>query len=328
MQILIVKIAAIGDVVMSLPLLTSLRTKYPKAKITWICGKTVAPLIEATEMVDKIIQVDEKKLLKGSFFTKLVSLFSIWLKIFGKRFDMSFRLHADYRYKAIDWPIFCKNRKSWGDKKNRSHPISGRYHALESLALNQSEESPWPDDFQFPNLKLPSVQLKADILIAPGGAKNVLADDLQRRWPIKHYAGLIHLLNKHSITVAVIGSTEDAWVIPFLQGCRYNNWLGKFDLLETISCLKNSRLFITHDSGPLHLAKLARCKTFALFGPTNPFEKVSHKEDIKVFWGGEELFCRPCYNGKTYASCKNNLCLSNISPETIYKEVLQTLKIL
>ena len=323
MRILIVKIAAIGDVVMSLPLLTSLRHKYPEAVITWICGKGIAPLIEATKMVDKIITVDEKKLLKGSFLIKAASLCSIWCKIFGKRYDLSFRLHADYRYKAIDWPIVCKNKKSWGDKKNRSHPISGRYHAIESLALNQVDEGPWIEDFQYPDLKLPSVKFKADIIIAPGGAKNVLADDHQRRWPIKHYAELIHLLNQHSLTIAIIGSKDDEWIVPHLKGCVFENWLGKFNLLETISCLKNSRLFITHDTGPLHLAKLAGCQSIALFGPTNPFEKVSSKENIKVFWGGEKLSCRPCYNGKTYAPCKDNLCLSTIPPKTIYEDALQ-----
>jgi ADP-heptose:LPS heptosyltransferase len=323
MRILIVKIAAIGDIVMTLPLLVSLRHKYPNAKITWICGKIGQPLIEATKMVDKIIQVEEKKLLKGSFLTKIAALFFIWLKIGGRRFDLSFCIHADPRYRSISLPIFCNKRKAWG--KN-THPIPGQYHLLECLALLRTKEEA-QEDFQFPFLHLPNLPFKADILIAPGGAKNTLADDHQRRWPISHYANLIRLLNKHPLKVAIIGSKEDQWVLPHLKDVHFENWIGKFDLLESIACLKNCKLFITHDSGPLHLSKLADCPTIALFGPTNPMEKVSPKEKIKIFWGGDTLSCRPCYNGKKFAKCTNNICLSNISPHTIYQEVLQKLDI-
>lgn len=324
MKILIVKIAAIGDVVMALPLLNSLRRKHPNAKISWICGKKVSSLIEATKLVDEIIDIDEKQLLKGSFFLKIAALLSIWKKIALKKFDLAFLLHSDFRYKAIYWPILCKSRKTW---KNSSHPIPGHYHAIEALALLQKHEGPWTADLQFPTLHLPSVKAKVDILIAPGGAKNTLADNPQRRWPIKHYADLIKLLNKHSnLTVGVIGSFEDSWVIPFLQGAVFENLIGKFNLLELISCLKNSRVFITHDTGPLHLAKLAHCPTLSLFGPTNPSEKVTTQEGIEVFWGGENLACRPCYNGKSFAPCTNNLCLASILPETIYHTILQKLK--
>jgi ADP-heptose:LPS heptosyltransferase len=320
MRILIVKIGAIGDVVMSLPLLSSLRKQYPNATITWVCGKRVAPLLEATKKVDRIVLINETKLLKGSFFEKLLSVVFLWWQIGCRTYDLSLRLHADIRYKAIDWPIFCKNRKSWS---KHSHPVPGSYHALECLALHQND--PNAKKYEFPSLHLPSSNFMADVLIAPGGAKNVLADDFLRRWPIEHYVELIRRLKKHSLKIAVIGSKEDEWVFPYLQGLSIENWMGKFSLLELIACMKNSRLLITHDSGPLHLAKLVQCPTVALFGPTNPLEKVGSSELVKVFWGGAHLACRPCYNGKTFARCTDNLCLSSIAPETIYQESMRKL---
>ena len=70
-EILIVKIAAIGDVTMALSILTAAKEIYPTAKITWICGKQVASLLEQFPEITKIICVDEKKLLKGSLYNNL-----------------------------------------------------------------------------------------------------------------------------------------------------------------------------------------------------------------------------------------------------------------
>jgi heptosyltransferase II len=69
--------------------------------------------------------------------------------------------------------------------------------------------------------------------------------------------------------VAIIVGKEDEWVVPHLKNLHFENWIGKFDLLESIVCLKNCEL-ITHDFGPLHLSKLAGYPTITLFEPTNP----------------------------------------------------------
>lgn len=56
-QILIVKLAAVGDVVMASTMLPALRQRWPKARITWLCGKGVAPLVALFEGVDEVLTV-------------------------------------------------------------------------------------------------------------------------------------------------------------------------------------------------------------------------------------------------------------------------------
>lgn len=328
-NILVVKLAAIGDVIMSLPLLCSLREKYPGAHITWICGKQVKPLLEATNLINRVIEVDEKKLLNKSFIVKVTSLLKIWARIGGRRFNLAFTLHPDPRYRLICWPIICKDRRYLGKNLLRFYPVPGRYHAVEYVNLLQEEEGPVSQALKFPTICLQETgrYLKLDIVIAPGGAKNVLADDSLRRWPIGHYASLIEKLNEHDLQIAVTGSKEDEWILPHLEGRSFINLVGQNDLIEMMSVLQQTRLLITHDSGPLHLAKLANCQVLALFGPTNPWEKVGIDEKVRVLWGGERLACRPCYNGKTYARCRKNQCLSAILPETVYRETLNLMRI-
>lgn len=311
---------------MSLPLLTALRERHPKAHITWICGKQVRSLLEATGLIDQILEIDEKRLLKGNLWIKMMSLLQIWLRLVGRKFDLALTLHPDARYRLISWPIRCKDRRYWGRNRFRFYPVPGRYHAQEYVNLLEKERGPLVQSCKFPPLQRQKVQKSFDIIIAPGGAKNVLAeDDGLRRWPMEHYAELVKKLNAHSFQIAITGSQGDAWILPYLEGLEFANCIGQFDLLGLIGLLQHCKLLITHDSGPLHLAKLAGCRALALFGPTNPWEKVSLEERVRVLWGGERLACRPCYNGKTYASCLENRCLAEILPQTVYLEALSLL---
>jgi len=330
MKILVVKIAAIGDVVMTLPLLPAIRAQHPDCHLTWICGRQVESLLTATKEIDRLIAVDEFSLYKGNFPRRIAALLRIWKEIAGRRYDLCLICHPDPRYQWIPFPARCKEKRSLTRTRGRPHPIPGRYHAEEYIRLfSQTERGP-DALLQFPKLALPpppplTLEGPPLIAIAPGGAKNILADDALRRWPIESYAALAKQLKDLPVRLAITGSSSDEWVKPYFSDIPHIDLIGELSLLDLVSFLKCCRLFITHDSGPLHLAKLADCPTIALFGPTMPSEKVGLNEKFKVFWGGETLPCRPCYDGKTYAQCTNNLCLKSISPQQVFLKAAEIL---
>src|SRR5262249_23063517 len=101
--------------------------------------------------------------------------------------------------------------------------------------------------------------------------------------------------------------------------------VGKTSLAELLAIYGVSNAVITHDSGPLHLASLSGAPTVALFGPTVPLEKVRPAKHVRVLWGGEDLPCRPCYDGKRYASCADNQCLKQISVAQVITALQQLL---
>ncbi len=111
---LIIKIGAIGDVVMALPMI-----KACGGRVTCVCGKIVRPLIKA----DEVIEVDEKKLLKGNIW----ELFKIWRKLGFRKFDLIIIAHKDWRYRLI--PLFIRG------EKRVFKPKPGQYHAQAYLAM-------------------------------------------------------------------------------------------------------------------------------------------------------------------------------------------------
>jgi heptosyltransferase-2 len=160
------------------------------------------------------------------------------------------------------------------------------------------------------------------VMIAPGGAKNVLRDDGLRRWPLEEYARVAADLAARSLRVVISGGAGDEWVSPAFADLPVVDLVGKTDLIQLASTIQACDLLITHDSGPMHLGFLARTATLALFGPTRPSERLAHGAKYAALWGGEQLACRPCYDGRNYAPCRNNVCIQSIRPEEVVAEAL------
>jgi len=330
-KILIVKIGAIGDVVMALPLLTHFRKTESNVHITWVAGKTVEPILKLTQKVDEILTVDEQALFKSSVFKRILELTRVQAKLAGKRFDMILTGHVDWRYRLITLTARSKDRRFFRRDSQRQCPVPGRYHGCEYLRLATNVDDGDLLDTELPQLDLPKSPYadhsRPTVVLAPGGAKNILAEDALRRWPIQHYVELAQKLKNQGIEIILTGGATDGWISAYFEGISCKHLVGQLNLIELMSLFHDANLLVTHDSGPLHLAKLARGKALGLFGPTNPWEKVRPQENIEIIWGGEHLPCRPCYDGKTYAPCKQNKCLQTILPETVYRKALDMINL-
>lgn len=332
-KVLIVKIAAIGDVIMALQMLEAIKSIYIDAKITWVCGRTAAPIIKYYGCENELIIIDEEKLLAGSLIDKCLVLIGIWFKLFMRFFDLIVIGNADSRYKLMTLSTRCGIKRSFRRNfKNRIWPIPGRYHGDEYVRLITGIEGPKQLGFKIAGLKIPLPERcrelmgcsnKPIVTLAPGGAKNVMSDDVIRRWPIQHYIDLAGILLKRGIGVVIVGGKTDYWVSDAFGSMDVVNLIGKTDLRELVSVFCASDIIITHDSGPLQLAILADKPVIALFGPTLPREKIPHSDKITVLYKGEKLRCSPCYDGRTYADCNDNVCMKNISVEQVENCVLK-----
>lgn len=337
--VLIIKLAAIGDVVMALPMIRALRTQQPNIKITWLCGKIVAPLLRKIDELDEIIEVDASRLLAGNLLTKIKSLIGVWLRLLGKRFDLVIIGHADARYRLLSLTVRAKSVRSFDRSGKRIWPVPGRHHSHEYIRLATNFDG--PDDYlmELPVVSWPlSENLKSElkdksnlpiVALAPAGAKNILREDIMRRWPLENYILLATKLLDDGYNVILTGAPDDKWICESFAALPVINLVGKTSIVDLVALYGACDVIVTHDSGPLHLAELTGKPIVALFGPTSPYdfgpaneyEKGSHKNKTTIFWGGAQLNCRPCYDGKTFADCHNNVCLKSIKVSQVYDAV-------
>jgi heptosyltransferase-2 len=307
-NILFVKIGALGDAVMARSLAAAAQEGD---HVTWVAGRGIAALVRQFEGVHEVIEVDDAALLQGGFFARLGAVLSLWKKLAGRRFDLVLTGHGDWRYRLLSLPVFAGQRRHF-------QPRPGRWHGDEYARLLHGIDGPLAArPFLNPlqpklgaALAAQAVDPEKSVLLFPGGAKNLLRDDHLRRWPLQNYGALAKALRGEGYSVWLGGSAGDAWVRPAFEGLGCVDLIGATSLAETLALCARAARVVAHDSGPLHLAQLARTPTVALFGPTIPEEKIDPGAPVRVLWGGEELPCRPCYDGKDYAPCPAPACLA------------------
>jgi ADP-heptose:LPS heptosyltransferase len=156
---------------------------------------------------------------------------------------------------------------------------------------------------------------------------NINAGELSllRRWPKEHFSVLINeLVETHDVYVVLLGSKKEVAYVDSLVEILHNNEniinvCGQISLGQLRSLLAASKLLITNDSGPLHIASVIGTPTISFFGPETPALYGPLGKNHYVFY--DNLYCSPClnvYNSKS-SKCKNNLCLKNINPDSVLK---------
>jgi ADP-heptose:LPS heptosyltransferase len=323
---LIVRLAAVGDVVMASTLARRIRDERPGARITWLCGTKVAPLVEQFADVDDVISIDERRLLRGGPIARTAELVPLWRQLLKCRFTRVMLLHVDRRYRVVTAPLLATPTISLSarDAHGAMNPIPGRYFGDEYARLldGLGHEGPIHDHYPLARLRPFAVASASErvaprVAIVPGGARNVMRESGVRRWPVEHYSRVARELVADGVEVTLVGDGADAWVRPSFDGITVDDRIGSTSLPETVALMSASDLVISHDTGPMHLARLANAKLLALFGPTMPTQFVVESDRTTVLWGGAHLPCRPCYDGREFATCRDNVCMTSIDPAVV-----------
>jgi len=328
-KILIIKLSAIGDVVMSLSMIDALQKYYGNAHITWLCGKIVAPILQEIEVIENIITLNESNLFSHSKTLQLQELLTVWKKLSFKKFDKIIIGHNDWRYRLLSLPILAHEKVSFGYKRHHNLPLGTRFHGVDYVQLATDEAFIKSYDLIYPNIKLEKFEnflfdnKRKKILLFPGGANNILNEQFLRRWDIVSYQKLANILIENGLQVVIAGAKSDNWVSQYFESSVVN-LIGQTNILETISLIEESDLVVTHDSGPLHLSLyIAKKKTIALFGPVLAEARIPENCNNAIVMKSKIcLNCMPCYDGKNFAKCEDNICMSNITVNEVYQKIL------
>lgn len=319
-KILIVRLVALGDLATTSGLLNRIRAEHRGAHVTWMVGRTGAALVRMFEGVDEVVEVDEKRLLRGNPVARLSALMGLWLRLLGKRFDLVLIVHADRRYRWLVPSVPARRIRMLpgfisgtaapdhfvGDQAAQLLDEPGSAGAVRAWEVADVRRA-------VAGVSVPADASGVDVVLVPGGARNILRDNPLRRWPIERYAAVARALVGDGLRVGIIGDSSDTWVREAFEGVPIVDLIGRLSLPQTLKVLADARLVISHDTGPLHFARLVRAPTIALFGPTAPSQMIGEPTEVTSFWGGAHLACRPCYDGRDFAVCARNLCMEDIS---------------
>jgi len=336
-KILVFRSGAIGDVLMTTPFLKSLRTRYPKAEIVYLVGNWSRSALDNNPSVDRIISFDDSILFKKKIF----QLIKFRSKVVAERFDLCFILDKSYLFNIFAY--LCRipsrigfDRKGEGFANSLSVDYSGAKceseYYLDLIALVRGKRRvsspklyPTSSDKIFVQDLVVRGNLTGKNLIgiAPGGAENPGQKMHLKRWPEGQYARLIKRLSASKKTMILLfGGDQDKELIDAIikKTGRENvlNLAGRLTLHQSSLLMKKCKLFVTHDSGPLHIAATARIPIVALFGPT-PAQRFAPRNAVVVRSPSKKC---PCYNIYGRFTCDVD-CMSLISVEEVMKREKQ-----
>jgi heptosyltransferase-2 len=327
---LIVKLGAIGDVVMTLAAVNSFKEKRG-GEIHWMCGKSVAPLLRQFPFIDRLVEVDDKALLGKSRLASIREIARVWKKLAGQQYDTCAVLYYDWRYRLLVLPLRKTKLVALSRSDRARRLLPGRYHGDEYARILLQEDGLRGDRVRCVKpmrMQTPGPLARGAakrVALVPGGARNVLYDSPQRRWPLSCYVELSTALVNRGYDVVLAGGPDDAWASQAFTGLPVKDFIGRLSLVESVALFDTCDLVISHDTGAFHLATLSAAAILALFGPTSPSDFVPNRPAVRVLWGGASLACRPCYDGREFAACSDNRCMKEISPREVLGAVEEML---
>ncbi|NPA39622.1 MAG: glycosyltransferase family 9 protein, partial [Thermodesulfobacteria bacterium] len=288
MKILLFKIGAIGDTLMTTPLIRQLRNNFKDAIIDYLIGNYSYEVLEGNKYLNNIIKFDE-----GVFFKKdIKEWLKLILKIRKRKYDVIIVLDKHWIFNFTAFLFGAKKRVGFdrfGEGKFLTYkvPYFGRKHEvfyyldlLRGLGVEpkyndwqleiflSNEDLKFAENFWNEN----NLNEKVVVGVCPGGAVNVgVENDDLRRWDVKNYIELIKRLIKRGFKVLLIGGKTDKSIERnILKEVNCLSMIGKVSLKKSAALLRKCSIVICNDSGPMHLASTVNEVIISIFGPTNP----------------------------------------------------------
>ena len=354
-NILLIKFFGMGSIVLAGPLLRALKASFPNAKILVLTFPGNREICARIKEIDEVVTLDSGSFLKAvwtmckaiSYLRKKRCDISIDLEFFAKSSTViQYMCGAKARvgYFIIQFGILLRmlwrgNLLTHNVYYNPHRHVSEVFLALgRKIGADTDDMSPATiriDENDRRNLSglLSSLGIQRDDSFV---VMNINASPLclERRWPVDRFAELTgKILSSSDIKIILIGDTHD---VPYVDGFlamirrdpRVFNLTGKLDIGMLAVLLERARLFITNDSGPLHIAVSVGAATVSLFGPEIPerYGPIGEKHGVLY----SRAYCSPClnvYNQKIAMCNGENSCMQAISVEDVFKKVSEKMRI-
>jgi lipopolysaccharide heptosyltransferase II len=269
-RILVIKLGALGDVVLATPHMRAIVEAYPEAEVTLLTSPECAGLVQGLPGLEVVA-------FRRRGFAEMWRVLA-WLR--RRRFAVVFDLQGSLRSRLMTRCSGARQRigRRPGFAYTHAHPPGGEaghaFHELNRL-LTAAGIDPAP-----PRAWLP----------APAAAEAKVADWLERnsltrrrvllhagsseRWPSKrweeaHYATLALALAERGYAVIWIGANEDRRVNRRLARRVGADATGAFSLVELAALGRRAEFAVVNDSAPMHILAAAPLPVYALFGPTD-----------------------------------------------------------
>ncbi len=349
MNILIVKMSAIGDVIHTLPALNAIRSNYPHAKITWLVEEAAADIIYGHKALDRVILSKRKKWIKELFSSKyrhaLKKIRNFIKELRDTEYDMIIDFHGLLKSGAM--VMLARGKRKIGFDKGMDHaeyshlfyneriaPVSMEVHALKRGLMLLEAIGIKADKVEYGLSVSENDRLEIDRLfdkkrIDP--KKRIICINPQATWETKlwskkKFAVLSDkIIKDFNAQIIFTGGDSDrdavSEIISMMHG-KCINFTGLTTLKSLAALYEKADILVTTDTGPMHLGAAKGVRVIAIFGSTAPWRTGPFGEQHGII--RSEITCSPCFKKE----CKTKECMEKITVDHVFEAVEKLWKLL
>jgi heptosyltransferase-2 len=324
----------IGDVVMTLPALEAVRESFPKSTLVVLARPWVIPLFESHPMVDEVMPLEKgRETLFG-----LTDIVKVALQIRRRRFDLAILFQNAFEAALIAYLGGIRYRLGYDTDYRRlllSHALirddevmndhQVEYYLSLVRAIGCDARTKDPELF---------VSSEQEEKIRPVLSENgVKQDDFllglspgatfgpAKRWPPERFSNIgDRAVETWGAKVMIFGSLEEKDICAKVStGMRHPSidFCGKTELGELMALTRRCNLFVSNDSGLMHVASALKVPLVAVFGSTDPVATGPRGPRARIV--RHQVDCAPCMRPECPTDYR---CMLNIEPEDVWNEML------
>ena len=324
MKILLINFGGIGDEILFLPVIFSVKEKFKNSKITLCLEPRSKGIKDLCGNIDEIFCVDIKNQ------SKFKTFFSIVKFMRSNKFDIVISSGANKFIPILLFLSGAKTRIGYNSGKlaqillttavklNKNQYAADMYHDLVKDLTGLPPKLPYIKIISAADLLGFGNKFKEEnsVLIHPGVSKMSIQKGIIKNFDASKWIEIIETLIQRGKRVFLAGGPDDYEIIkkitdgisPNLKS-RLLNYYGKtqnlYDLAELISKME---VIICPDSAPMHIGIAVGTKTVAIFGPTD--EKKLLPDNPNFIPITVNCDCRPCLWDKRSTTCEYMYCLN------------------
>ena len=342
-KILFIKFWGFGNLIMAMPAVKAVRERFPDAEINFLTLKQNKGILDDLDFIDRVIYFEIGSLAKFPFnFLDLANSFrkqKMDIVVDLEQFSRASALFTYFTGAPVRIGYKTRNQGKHYlytkviEYNNHQHTACTFFDIAKSLGSDKApklikvkyskQDSKIVDEFLDKNKAS-----KRDTLIGMHIGSGENAD--VRRWPKESFAALADkLIEKHNAKIFFTGSPSEAEEINKalkLMKHKAFSTAGVFSLKQLAAFMEHCRMFVSNDTGPLHLAAAMGIKCVCFFGPNTPLLYGPYSDNNLVFYKG--LQCSPCitnFNAKT-TNCKDPICITSITVKEVFDAMSKALK--
>ena len=309
MKILVVRFSSIGDIVLTTPVVRTLKVQLDNVEIHYCTKEQYRELIIHNPYIDKVHLLND-------------SLPDLIRRLKKEKFDYVVDLHHNFRTFWVKKILRVKsfafdkiNREKWLkvnlkiDKLPNKHIVERYMETVRPLGIKMDSlglDHFIPEKDEVPLDWLPETHRNGYVVYAIGAQHNT------KKLPLQRMIELCDKINKPIILLGDKGDTErgeklcaffertkqsepfEAMLEKLNKKSVLYNGCGKFNLNQSASLIRQARYVFTHDTGLMHIAAAFKKEIFSIWGNTIPsFGMYPYRTKFTIF-ENNRLDCRPC----------------------------------